>query len=86
MLSLMIRKVNHKCKPKRNVIGNLTNYLRMREILRCLPDISHNKFTTMQKYKSTYDKYTCYLCYSVVKEKVTKVLLEHVFTCNWLLQ
>lgn len=57
----MIRKVNHKCKPKRNVTGSLTNYLRTREILCCLPDISHNKFTTKKKYKSTYDKYTVLL-------------------------
>lgn len=57
----MIRKVNHKCKPKRNVTGSLTNYLRMREIIYCLPDISYNKFRTKQKYKSTYDKYTVLL-------------------------
>lgn len=33
MLGLMIRKVYHKCKPKRNVTGSLTNHLRMGEII-----------------------------------------------------
>lgn len=61
MLGLMIRKVYHKCKAKRNVTGNLTNHLRMEEIICCLPVISHNKFTTKQKYISTYDKYTVLL-------------------------